>query len=123
MLPAGVLLGILIEGATGLGEEEDKVFCLGRVLRVFPIDVEAVEAEVGEELDCGAGEGLASGRGGGGLGEVGGVGPAADGEEGFKVAVLLFEEEELLDAAVDVGADVVPAVGGVVFFEVGVGVG
>lgn len=42
------------------------------------------------------------------MGEVGGVGPAADGEEDLQVTVGLFEEEELLDAAVDVGAGVVP---------------
>ena len=84
--------------------------------RVFPVDVEAVEAEVGDELDGGLGEGLAAGGGGGWEGEVGGVGPAADGEEDFEVAVALFEEEELLDAAVDVGAGVVPGVGGVVLW-------
>lgn len=39
------------------------------------------------------------------------------------MAMLLFEEIELFNAAVDVGADVVPAVSGVVLFEVGVGVG
>ena len=50
------------------------------------------------------------------MGKVGRVGPSADGEEGLEVAVLLFEEIELLDAAVDVGADVVPAVGWVVLF-------
>ena len=61
---------------------------------------------------------------GGGYGrKLGRVCPAADGEEGFEVAVLLLEQVELLDAAVGVFPCVVPRVGRVVLFEVGVGVG
>ena len=55
--------------------------------------------------------------------EVGAVGPAADGEEDFELPVALLEQEELLRAAVDVGAGVVPAVGRVVLVGVGPGVG
>jgi hypothetical protein len=57
------------------------------------------------------------------LREVGGVGPAADGEEDFELAVLLLLQEELLQAAVDVGADIVPRVVGIVLVGVGPGVG
>lgn len=39
------------------------------------------------------------------------------------MAVLLFQEVELLDASVGVGTGFGPAVGWVVLFEVGVGVG
>jgi hypothetical protein len=42
--------------------------------------------------------------------EVGGVGPAADGEEDFEVPVAAFEEGELLETAVEVCSWVVPAV-------------
>lgn len=68
-------------------------------------------------------EGLAALGRGCWSGEVGGIGPAAYGEEDVEMAVLFFEEEELFYAAVGVVAGVVPGVGGVVFFEVGVGVG
>lgn len=91
--------------------------------RVLPVDVDAVETELLEEGDGGGGECGAAGGGGGGGGEVGGVGPAADGEEEFEVAVLALEEVELFEAAVEVGAGVVPGVGGVVFVGVGPGVG
>lgn len=89
---------------------------------ILPIDVDAVEAQVREEVHGAAGEGFAPARGGCWRGEVGTVSPAADGEEGFEVAVLLFQEVELLDAAVGVGAGLGPTVVGVVLFEVGVGV-
>ena len=49
--------------------------------------------------------------GGGGDFEVGAVGPSADGEEDLEVAVTSLEEVELLEAAVEVRAGVVPAVG------------
>ena len=101
---------------------EDKVLGFGGVGGVFPVDVEAVEAPVLDELDGGGGKFGAAGRGGGDGGEFGRVGPAADGEEDFHGAVLFFEEEELLDAAVGVVALVVPGVGWVVFLEVCVGV-
>ena len=92
---------------------------------ILPVDVDAVEAEVLDELDAALGEALAAGWGGGWRVEVFGrvgVRPAADGEEHFEVAVALFQQEELLDAAVDVGAHVVPRVAGVVLFDVGPGI-
>ena len=122
----GVLLdggGVAVEASPQGGEEVDVGLGLSGVCGVFPVDVEAVEAEVFEELDGAVGEGLDLLGGVCGGGEVGGVGPAADGEEDVEVGVGLFEEVELLHAAVDVGADIVPGVGGVVLFEVGVGVG
>ena len=64
-------------------EEVDEVLGFGGGGGVFPVDVEAVEAEVCEEGDGGGGEEGAAGGGGCGGGEVGGVGPAADGEEDF----------------------------------------
>lgn len=48
--------------------------------------------------------------------KVGRVGPSSDGEEGLELAVALLQEEELLNATIDVGARVVPGVGGVVLF-------
>lgn len=38
------------------------------------------------------------------------------------MAVVFLEDVELLRAAIEIGADVVPGIGEVVFFEVGVGV-
>ena len=100
--------GVGVEGrAEGLQEEEE-VGSVRRGRGVFPVDVEAVEAEVGKEADGGRGEKRAGGWRAGGGGEGWGVGPAADAEEDFEVAVGFLEEEELLDAAVDVFADVVP---------------
>ena len=112
-----------VERRPRLTQQQDKVARLLRVGGVLPVDVEAVEAEVLNEFDSGVGKGLAAAVGGGRDGEVGAVGPAADGEEDLEVAAALLQEEELLDAAVDVGARVVPAVGGVVLVGVGPGVG
>ena len=60
---------------------------------------------------------------GGGGGKAGRVGPAADTEEDFKLTVVFLEDVELFEAAIEVDAGLGPAVGGVVLFEVGVGVG
>lgn len=103
-------------------EQEHEVGGFGGVLRVLPVDVQPVETEVFEQLDSARGEALAACFGRCGLREVGGVGPAADGEEDFEAAVALLEQVELLYAAVDVGAHVVPGVGRVVLFDVGPGV-
>lgn len=94
--------------ADGL-EQEDVVGCFGGVGGVFPVDIEAVEAEVCEQFDGGRGKQGAGRGGGGGGGEGGRVGPAADGEERLEVAVGFFEEIELFGAAVEVCSDVVPS--------------
>ena len=88
------------------------------VLGIFPVDVDAVEAEVFDQLDGRLSEFLAASGGGGRGGEVGGVGPAADGEEDFEGTVAGFEDVELFKTAVEVDAGVVPGV----TFEVDVGV-
>jgi hypothetical protein len=99
-------------------QEENVVLGFGGVLGVFPVNVDAVEAEVFDQLDRRLGEFLAASGGGGRGGEVGGVGPAADGEENFEGTVAGFEDVELFKTAVEVGASVVPGV----TFEVDVGV-
>ena len=101
---------------TGFFQQFGEVEALGFVLGVLPVDVEAVEAKVHDQLDGGLGECLAASWGGRGEGEVGGVGPSADGEEDFEVAVAFLEEVQLFYAAVDVGTGVVPGVGWVVLF-------
>lgn len=42
------------------------------------------------------------------LGKVGRVGPATDGKQDLQLAVALLEQEQLLDASIDIGPDVVP---------------
>jgi hypothetical protein len=51
-------------------------------------------------------------------GELGRVGPAADGEERLHLPVLLLEEVQLFDAAISVFPLVVPRVCGVVLLKV-----
>lgn len=96
--------GVVVEGAADGGKEEDHVGGLGGGGGILPVDVEAIETEVCEEGDAAGSESGAAGGGGCRGGEVGGVAPAADAEEGFEVAVVLLEEVELLGAAVEVGA-------------------
>lgn len=60
MEPIGVGSGILVECSAGFLKEEDKVLCLGCVLRVLPVNVEAVETKVCNEFDSGASEGCAA---------------------------------------------------------------
>lgn len=110
-----------VEALSELCEQLDVVLRLRGIGGVLPIDIQAIEAVVLEQLHGGAREGRAAGGGGCRGGEVGGVGPPADGEEGFEVTVAALEEGELFEAAVEVGAGVVPGVGGVVFVCVGWG--
>ena len=97
----------------------DEVGRLCLVGGIFPVDVQAVEAEVLDEADGGGGECLPAMRRGCWEGEVGGVGPSADGEDDFKMPMGLFEEEELLKAAIEVGARFGPRVRGVVLCKEG----
>lgn len=114
LLPAAAgaeRLGVRVQRLPHLLQQQHEVLGLLGGGGILPIDVDAVEAEVLDELDAALGEALAAGWGGGWRVEVFGrvgVRPAADGEEHFEVAVALLEQEELLDAAVDVGAHVVP---------------
>jgi len=122
VVSGGMLRGVVVEGlATGL-EEEHKVLRLGRVGRVFPVNVETIKAPVLDELDGRRCEALASSLGGGDGGELGRVGPPTDGEENLQVAVLLFEEVQLLDAAVNVVPNVIPRVRGVVLLDIRPGI-
>lgn len=61
-------------------------------------------------MNGGGGEVSATSGGRGWGCEVGGEGPAADGEEDFERAVLAFEDVELFEAAIEVDADIVPGV-------------
>jgi len=114
LLPAAAgaeRLGVCVQRLPHLLQQQHEVLGLLGGGGILPVDVDAVEAEVLDELDAALGEALAAGWGGGWRVEVFGrvgVRPAADGEEHFEVAVALLEQEELLDAAVDVGAHVVP---------------
>jgi hypothetical protein len=73
------------------------------------VDVEPVEAIILDELDGRAGEGLPMGGRPAEPGKVGREGPASDREEDAQVSMLLLEQVELLEAAVEIGAGVVPA--------------
>lgn len=90
MVGQSVGAGVVVEGAADGGEQENHVCGLGSGGGILPVDVEAVETEVCEEGDAAACEGGAAGGGGCHGGEVWGVAPAADAEEGFKVAVVLL---------------------------------
>lgn len=112
MVPVGVGGGVLVHLRADFFQQQQKVLRFGFRGRVFPVDVDAVETPVFDERQGRSGELGARFGGGGGQGEAAGrglgVGPAADGEEDADVAVGFFEEVELFDAAVDVGAVVVP---------------
>lgn len=56
------------------------------------------------------------------LGKIGRVGPSTDRQQNFQLSILLFEQEQLLDASVDISADVIPGVRGIVLLDVGPGV-
>lgn len=84
----------------------------------FPVDVDAVEGPVFHECHgCVCELSAGSGCTGGG-GEVGGVGPAADAEEDFEVAVVLLEDVKLFDAAISVVSNVVPGIGRIMLLKI-----
>jgi hypothetical protein len=60
-----------VEGRAHGGEEGDEVSSLGVVLGVFPVNVDAVKAQVLDEIDAGASKGVATGRSRCGALEVG----------------------------------------------------
>ena len=75
--------GVLVQHAPHIPQKVHKVLRLRCIGWILPVDVDTVEAQVCEEVHGAPGEGFATARGGCRRGEVGTVGPAADGEEGF----------------------------------------
>ncbi len=90
MVGQSVGAGVAVKSTAHGGEEEDHVCGLGGGGGILPVDVEAVKTEVCEEGNAAACEGGAAGGGGCHGGDAGGVAPAADAEEGFKVAVVFL---------------------------------
>lgn len=57
------------------------------------------------------------------LGEIRGVGPATDRKQNLQLAVLLLEQEKLLDTSIRIVTDIVPRVCRVMLLEIGPRVG
>lgn len=113
------LSGVSIQSFTSLLQEKNEVLSLGLVLRVFPVDIETIKAQVLEKLHSALREVLTTSRCGGRRSKVGAVSPATNGKENLEVPVALLEEVKLLDATIHIGANVIPRVAGVVFLNVG----
>ena len=116
------LVGIGIHACSDRLEKLQKLLALFRVLGILPVDVDAVEAQVLDQLDAAVGERLAAlrcrSRGVEVLLLVG-ICPATNRKKDFQVAVLLLEKIELLQIPVEVVALVVPRVALVVDLDVG----
>lgn len=78
--------------------------------RILPVNVDAIETEIFDELHAAGCKACSAGFSARRCCEVGRVRPAADREEHFEIAVLLLQKIELLKAAVQVCAYVVPRV-------------
>lgn len=108
LVPACCAGGIGVELGAHRLEKLDEVVGISRASRVLPVNVDAVKAPVLDESDRGLGKvSPGSLRGSDGR-EVGRPGPAADGKNDFEVAVVLFDQSQLLDSAVGVRTNVVP---------------
>jgi hypothetical protein len=114
-----MLGGVFIKSSASLLKKEDHVICLSVIRRVLPVDVEAVEAEIRQDLNGAACEfGPAFGARGR-LNKVGGVSPSTDRKQHLQLAVALLLEEQLLGASIDVGTHVVPRVTCVMLLSIG----
>ena len=88
------------------------------VLWVLPVDIDTIQAEVFQQLDTASGKGATARLCGCWGGEIAGVSPAANGKEQLQISISLLQQVELLDAAVDVVAGVIPRISLVVLFYV-----
>lgn len=77
-----------------------------------------IEAIIKDHLRSRLGKSVASSISASSLGEIGRQGPSSDGEKGLELAVLLLEEEQLFDAAVDVVSGFIPGISRIVFVEI-----
>lgn len=96
------------------------------VLRVFPVDVDSIEAQIFDQLDAAISEPLSSLRRRGWLVKMlllMCIRPATDGQKALQVPVLLLFEHDLFDVAVNVVANIIPRVPFVMNVEVGPFVG
>lgn len=98
-----------MRGKEGISVRSQRVgLTLPSIARQTHVDIEPIKAIVLDELDSRARKRLpVSGRPAE-ADKVGREGPATNREEDSQVPVLLFEQVELLEAAVEVGAGVVP---------------
>lgn len=94
-----VLLNVLVEGGTGGLEELHIIRELGGVSGPLPVDVDAVEAPVSDELDGGGGEEAAPLIGGGGGAERGRRASTPDRQHYFEPALPVLHDEHLPHAA------------------------
>lgn len=120
-------------------QSRDHVVCLGAVGRILfqsvsscipkskpsthlPVNIDSVEAKVFDQIcgrrgKCGSSGGSAQGRG-----EVARISPTADRKKDFELSVSLFQEEELLDASVDIVSGVTPRIARIVLISIRPGV-
>jgi hypothetical protein len=77
-----------------------------------------IKAEILEECNCTACELGTTCSSRGRLGKVGRVGPASNRKQYLQLAVTLLLEEQLLCAAIDVGANIVPRISGIVLVSI-----
>ena len=82
-----------------------------------------IESKISDQFNCSLSKLSAASISASGLSEIGRVGPTANGEQDLQLPILLLEQKQLLNTAIDIGTDVIPGVCGVVLLNVRPGVG
>ncbi|KAG9526677.1 hypothetical protein KCV07_g335, partial [Aureobasidium melanogenum] len=93
--PQGAATVICVQRKSCGPQEKHVIVRLGVICWVLPVNIQTVEAVILEQSNSAVGEALAAGLGR---------------RRSGKVTITLLEHEELLHAAVDIGADIVPGV-------------
>jgi hypothetical protein len=91
-------------------------------IQYLPINIYTIETEILHKGNGGRSKLLSSSLGAQWSSKIARVCPASDRHKNLQVSVLFLEQEELFDAAIYIGAHIVPRVGGVVFVSISVGV-
>jgi hypothetical protein len=87
-------------------------------LWIFPIDIDTIETIIKDQPRSRLGKSVTSSIRACSLGEIGRQGPTSDGEKDLELAVLLFEEEQLFDAAIYVVSGFIPGITRIVFVDI-----
>ena len=113
---------VVVESLTDSLQKQNHISGLGVVGGVLPINIDAIETQVLHKLNSAAGEHCAARGRRSGWSKVWRISPSTNTEQGLHLSVGLLEKVKLFDAAIHIGTDIIPGVGGVVLVGVCIGI-
>lgn len=88
----------------------------------LPVNIQPIKPQIRKQAHCRGSKLLPSRISAERSGKVARVSPSPDRQKDLEVAVLLLQQEELLDTSIDIVSDIVPRITGEVLLDIGPGI-